>query len=282
MSRNRAGKPAKLLFDLHLHSDRSDGEHPPEEVLRRCAVNGLDVVALTDHDIGPGLRAGLHTVAGRQIQVLHGAEVSGVHEGKELHLLVYFPGEMPPSFVSFLTARASSRAERYDLAVESLGLEGLPPADDRAHAGERAITSLHLSQALVDAGHATELRDAFARYTGRRQGHVPAVSLSFLDAIAFARGAGGFTSWAHPDSDDVQRWAGQFASHGLQALEVFRPGVGASGRNELLRVAFKHGLVASGGSDWHGWDKGGLGGFSFALRSARPFAEALGIEALVA
>lgn len=284
MSRHRrgSGRSRGLLFDLHLHSDRSDGEHPPGEVLRRCAVNGLDVVALTDHDISPGLRAGVHEVAGRRLHVLHGAEVSGVHEGKELHLLVYFPGEVPDAFASFLTERTLARAERYDLAVDNLGLEGLHRADERARRGARSVTRLHLSQALVEAGHARDLRDAFDRFTGRSHGKVPAVTLSFLDAVATARAAGGFTSWAHPEEADVDRWAADFAAEGLQALEIYRPGVGASGRARLLRVAARHGLVATGGSDWHGWSKGGLGGFSFPERVARPFVEALGLPALVA
>lgn len=285
MSQHRRGRGRGrrgLLFDLHLHSDRSDGEHAPAEVLRRCAVNGLDVVALTDHDISPGLHAGVHRVAGRELHLLHGAEVSGVHEGKELHLLVYFPGEVPDDFAGFLAERTRARAERYDLAVHNLGLDGLPPADERARAGDRAITRLHLSQALVQAGHARDLRDAFDRFTGRSHGKVPPVTLGFLEAIDLARAAGGFTSWAHPEAADVDRWAADFAAGGLQALEIYRPGVGASGRAHLLRVAHRHGLVATGGSDWHGWDKGGLGGFSFAERVARPFVEALGIQALVA
>ncbi len=278
----RGRKRASLRFDLHLHSSRSDGEFAPQEVLRRCAGAGLDVVAITDHDIAPELHAGLHTVAGRTLQVLHGAEVSGVHEGKELHLLVYFPGEMPASFVDFLQDRARARAERYDQAVANLGLPGVGCADERSRAGERAITRFHLSQALVEAGHVPALSEAFRHYTDSKHGLVPQVTLSFLEAIELARASGGFTSWAHPDQADARRWVADFARSGLQGLEIHRPGVGASGRSQLLRLAFKHGLVTTGGSDWHGWSKGDLGGFSFALRSARPFVEALGLEAKVA
>ena len=92
------GLHAKSRLDLHIHSNHSDGRYPPEEVLRRASVGGIDVLPLTDHDQPPALKAGPQVVAGRTIRVLHGVEVSAMSGDEELHLLVYFPGEMPEEF----------------------------------------------------------------------------------------------------------------------------------------------------------------------------------------
>ena len=84
-------------LDLHLHSTLSDGKLSPEDLLTECAEAGLDCIALTDHDLPPALKAGRNMVGKKVLHVLHGVELSGSHEDREFHLLVYFPGEMPPS-----------------------------------------------------------------------------------------------------------------------------------------------------------------------------------------
>jgi predicted metal-dependent phosphoesterase TrpH len=269
--------PAKARLDLHLHSDRSDGKLPPDELLRRCAEGRLDLVALTDHDLVPSLAAGWQTVAGRRIRVVHGAEVSGVHRGKELHLLVYFPDEMPASFRAFLDGRARFRAERYESARRSIGLPGVTEADAAAFAGARALTRHHLARALVEAGHVGDTAAAFRHFTATRHGHVPPVDVSFVDVIRTARAAGGFTSWAHPSLGDAELWAPALEKEGLQALEASRPGLGLHGRGVLSRLARKLGLLTTGGSDWHGWTGGAPGQYAFPLREAGPLLAVLGI-----
>ena len=46
--------------DLHMHTTRSDGIHAPEDVLEACGAGKLDLVAITDHDIGPEAEPGWH------------------------------------------------------------------------------------------------------------------------------------------------------------------------------------------------------------------------------
>jgi len=272
--------PPRARFDLHMHSDRSDGRLAPELLLQRCAEGGLDVVALTDHDSVPALKPGTWRVGGRTIRVVHAAEVSGVHEGREYHLLVYFPGTVPGHFAELLRSLSEARAERYAQAAARLGLDGVPPPDELARRGERALTRLHLAQALVDAGHVRDLEEAFRRYAGHRTGNVPLVALDYREAIGMARQAGGFTSWAHPPLDAVQSWLAAFVDAGLQGLEACRPGLRGSERSTLLRLAHKHGLLVTGGSDYHGFPgQRPPGQWSFPLREALPFARALGLRA---
>ena len=269
--------PARARLDLHLHSTLSDGTLSPEALLKRCAEARLDLVAITDHDLAPQVPAGWQTIAGRRICVVHAAEVSGVWEGKELHLLVYFPGEMPTSFREFLGTRARHRAHRYETARQSIGLPDVAPADDAAWRGERAITRHHLARALVDAGHVGDTAGAFRNWTGSRHGHVPPVDLSWAEALATAREAGGFTSWAHPRFEDARAHTKTFKGMGLQALEAIRPGLGHHGRAVLQRIAHKNGLLVTGGSDWHGWTGGAPGQFAFPLREGKGVMRALGI-----
>lgn len=264
-------------LDLHMHSDRSDGRLSPRRVLEKCAQSGLDVISLTDHDLPPVLAAGKHSIAGRTIRVLHGVELSTMHENTEQHLLVYFRDEIPADFAAFCRELVIARADRYDTARQRINLPDIPPADEAARRGERSLTRTHLSQALVKAGYARTMDEAFERWTGERAGLVPPVPVSFLDALARAKAAGGVTSWAHPSLRRAEEWVATFAEAGLDALEVYRPSHGRAKREALTKLAWRHGLHLTGGSDYHGWTPGELGAFSMPGRVARPLAHRLGL-----
>jgi hypothetical protein len=263
---------ASTTFDLHLHTSASDGRYPLDDVLSRCAGRGLDVVAITDHDLSLDLAPGAHTIDGHRLHVLPGAEISGVHEGREYHLLVYFPTGVPAAFRDFCRRQCDERQTRYAAAVASLGFDLPPPTD------ARALTRLHLAHALVDAGAVTSRGEAFKTYLGDGHGHVPHLQLPFAEAIRTARRCGGITSWAHPPLDAVRRYLPEFVAAGLQGVELYRPRITSSDRKALKKLARRHGLIVTGGSDWHGWNgdqpglfrvqSGQLGGFLELLRAA--------------
>lgn len=267
--------PAARHFDLHVHTNRSDGTVEPGEVVERAAAAGLDVLALTDHDLALDLAPGLHVAGGRSVHVIVGAELSGVHAGQEHHLLVYFPVDAPTSFRDFCGDRCRERAERYERSVQAIGLPHVGPADADALAGRRALTRHHLARAIVDAGHARDVRQAFQRYADDVHGHVPKLSLPFVDAIRIAREAGAVTSWAHPPLPALRRFLPAFVEAGLQGVEGLRPFLPARDRRELRALASQHGLFVTGGSDWHGWAGDTLGLFSVERRDLDGFLAAL-------
>jgi predicted metal-dependent phosphoesterase TrpH len=250
-------------LDLHLHTTRSDGAVTEEALLLLAGQRRLDAIAITDHDQAPSLRAGLHDVAGRAVWLVHGAEVSAVHEDKEIHVLAFFPGETPEAFRTFLAGRRAERRERYVATRQAFGLE---TGDD---VEGRAWTRFHLAQDLKDAGVVKTMSAAFAGPLRLGPFGVP-----LPEAVAQIAANGGLSAWAHPDPADAQRWAKDFARLGMWGLESARPGLGKAVRLRLQTIAHKAGLGITGGSDWHA--RGGdLGVFSFPRREARPFAAAL-------
>ena len=261
-------------FDLHLHTTSSDGKFDPEEVITRCARGGLDVIALTDHDFATAIPAGPRRIAGRDIHVLAGAEISGVHDGTEYHLLVYFPGPLPLSFRAFCRRQCLERAVRYDRAMQALGIDG-PGPDPQALAGGRALTRLHLAHALVEAGVVRDRAQAFTEYLGDAHATVPRLTLPFTEAIRIAREAGGFTSWAHPPIEAVESYIETFVAAGLQGLEGVRPMLTSRDRRSYRRIARQHGLFLTGGSDWHGWRGSDVGLFRVHAVEIRDFVDAL-------
>jgi 3',5'-nucleoside bisphosphate phosphatase len=254
------------VLDLHVHSNHSDGKYDPTEVLRLAATGGITVLAIADHDLAPALRPGVHEVEGRAIRVLAAAEVSGAHEGEELHLLVYFPGEPPPEAVAFLRQRAVGRAQRFNEAAARLALpDRAPPA---AVAGEQSLTRFHLAAALAESGRVKRPSDAWPHL---QRDNVPLIDFTFLEAIRLARSWGALTSWAHPALADANRFLPAFVAAGLQGLEVCRPGLPKPTKNGLRRLAKRFNLLTTGGSDFHGWWPGKLGDFRFEGEQAQAF-----------
>lgn len=256
-------------FDLHLHTSASDGRYPLDEVLRRCAEGGLKVVAITDHDLPVNHRSGPVQVGEHTLYVIAGAEISGVHDGREYHLLVYFPREVPADFVAFCRRQCDERAGRFSATFRALGVEAEPPAE------ARALTRLHMARSLVGAGVVGSTGEAFVRFLGDSRGHVPPLSLPFVEAIRVARAAGGLTSWAHPPKSAVEAYLPTFVEAGLQGLELARPRLKGSERKALGKLAKRHGLYITGGSDWHGWTGPGPGMFRVDAMQLSGFVEAL-------
>jgi len=81
-----------LACDLHVHTNYSkDGESSVEEILRQAEAEGLDAIAITDHDSVDGAKKAL--ALGSTVLVIPGIEVST----KQGHLLVLGVTEIIPA-----------------------------------------------------------------------------------------------------------------------------------------------------------------------------------------
>jgi 3',5'-nucleoside bisphosphate phosphatase len=264
-----------LPCDLHMHSNRSDGQLTPWEVVHAAVKGGLKVISLTDHDICTDLSLGWQQHDGKDIFILQGAELSVSHEGTEQHILAYFAGEVPEAFVTFCRQRVQARAERYEILralLENEGVAPLTPASEQAKIGEKALTRLHLAQDVVHHRYAGSISEVFERWL-RELEH--AESFPSAEAVlSEISAAGGFSSWAHPRGEDAQKWLPQFAQWGLNAVEGYRPFRGKNRRKKIRELAASLQLHVTGGSDNHGV---ALGSFSVPAAHFRSWMEPMGI-----
>ena len=117
----------------------------------------------------------------------------------------------------------------------------------------------------MDAGLCDSLRQAFSDHVGHACPGIPPLNLGFMEALAVAKDAGGWTSWAHPPVSLAADWAESFSDAGLDALETHRPK--KTGRNRLAALANRYGMGITGGSDWHGWETRKMGSFRVPART---------------
>ena len=118
-------------YDLHAHSDRSDGTLPPAEVIALAARRDLAGVALTDHDTFEGLGEAAEAADGIGMEFVPGIEFSAEFEGASLHILGYWVDPSDEAVNTELDRLTATRLRRGELIVEKLRELGYDLSDDR-------------------------------------------------------------------------------------------------------------------------------------------------------
>lgn len=257
----RTTHDARLIrVDLHTHSTWSDGLLSPTVLVEEAASRGVGALALTDHDTVAGIPEARAAGERLGVEVVPGVELStSLGRGGEIHLLGYFIDIGDATLLAQLDEYARARAERMERMIDRLLRVGAPidPERVREIAGHGTVGRPHLARALIEAGHAADLSDAFDRYIGGgRPAYVPRPRVDPGDAIALVRGAGGVAVLAHPFSvGGVEPVLDRLVPAGLAGMEVEYGEYGPEDREILREIAARRGLIATGGSDYHGPDR---------------------------
>ena len=244
--------------DLHLHTTASDGLLTPRALIEAAATNGLRTIAITDHDTTDGVAEATAAAAELgSLTVIPGVELSTAPDPVECHMLGYFVAITEPGLVSRLRELRLGRTDRGRAMVEQLATLGLPLRWERVEqlAGG-SVGRPHIARAMVERGYVETVAEAFDRYIGKgRPAYVDRPTLTPTEAVELIHGAGGVAVVAHPLSPlipDLDAFLRRLAAVGLDGLEVYYGDYTPAQVAELREVARRHGLIATGGSDFHG------------------------------
>ncbi len=271
-----------MRLDLHVHTTASDGAWSPEQVVEG-ALGRLDALAIADHDTVAGLAAALAAVEGEALEIIPAVEVSSTWRGRDIHVLGYFVDPGAPSLQAHAERAVRLREDRLVGMVARLRDQGVDVEMDwvleAAGPDRSALGRPHLARALVRGGHAASVPDAFNRWIGdEHPAFIPTELASPMEAVELIGDAGGIAVWAHPPEDTVDALLPSLVDAGLRGLEVFRPRSPQDLVRRLQGVAKRHGLLVTGGSDWHTPDAGpSLGDFYVTSDEVGPFLDAGGL-----
>ncbi|MBF4510817.1 MAG: PHP domain-containing protein [Aeromicrobium sp.] len=241
--------------DLHIHSTASDGTLTPEALVRRAVALGLPAIALTDHDTVAGVSAALEASHDTPLRVIPGVELSAGVQGQGVHILGYFIDHADPKLLSRLEELRTIRITRARAIVASLAETGFEVTVDDvlSVADGGAVGRAHVAQALVAAGHVASVAEAFERLLGSGRPHyVPKPVTSVREVVSWIREAGGVAVVAHPALSAVDPHLPELVSAGVVGLEAYHGSHDRLVREHYVALARTHGLVATGGSDFHG------------------------------
>ena len=255
--------PGPSTVDLHAHSTRSDGVLAPLALVRDVAAAGVRVFSLTDHDTLAGYRelaagelpAGLKLIPGVEINALVTRDL-GLWEW-ELHILGFGMDQDDEAFEDVLAGQRDARRVRFDRTVARLREIGMPIEAQVAQldvGNDDALGRPTIARALIAAGFASSVEDAFSRIIGHgAPGYVRREGLGPEAAIAAIAAAGGIPILAHfPEAPDRANLVRELVDMGLRGLEVYYRSFDVATVEAVGAVATGLGLIATGGSDYHG------------------------------
>ena len=245
------------IVDLHLHTLASDGRLTPTELVRLAARQGLNTVAITDHDTTDGLAEAFEAAKDFPgLRVIPGIELSADVPGDEVHVLGYFINPDDAELQSELQRFRAGRVDRARTMVEKLSQLGIHVEWERVQhfAGDGAVGRPHIAMALVEAGYCKEPKDAFPEYLGRNGlAYVERVKLTPAEAVGMIRRAGGAAVLAHPAyMNDMEIGIASLSGIGLAGMEVHYAKYRDDTIRQLDRLARQYQLIPCGGSDYHG------------------------------
>ena len=256
--------PGPSRVDLHTHTRRSDGVLDPASLVAAAAVAGVTTLAITDHDTLAGYREivaadavpeGMTLIPGVEINALVTRHLR-LWEG-ELHILGFGMDPDDAAFEAALAGQREQRRIRFDRTVDRLREIGLgidAQVATLARDGNDALGRPTIARALMAAGHAESVEDAFRRLLGfGGPAYVPRLGLGPIEAIAAIQAAGGLPALAHfreaPEREDVIR---ELVDAGLGGLEVYYRSFDQAAVEAVGAVAARYALLPTGGTDYHG------------------------------
>lgn len=249
--------------DLHTHSIYSDGEDTPDDLIIKGSENGLDTIAITDHDTLLGVQNVTIVPADYGIELIDGIELSASVSKGRLHILghdfdknSYALNERTKGLhnnsIYALMSLTSQLKKDYGIVFSTEDILNI--LTQTRNIGRPDIAKLLIKYgytSTVDEGFVRYLNPAYKKCDGTKKG------IHYEECIELIKNAGGIASLAHPctlkmESDELDNFVGQLKSCGLEGIEVYHSDHTPAMEEEYLRLANKYNLLITGGSDYHG------------------------------
>ena len=250
-----------MNVDLHSHSTASDGLLKPQDLVARAAANGVEILALTDHDGVSGLSEARAKAESEGVRFVDGVEISVTWGGSTVHIVGLQIDPQDPVLRSGLESIREGRVRRAEKIGEALAAAGVPDslAGAKTYAeNPNLISRSHFARHLAKTGWARDVKSVFQHYLVKgKPGFVQQRWASLGDAVSWIRASGGIAVVAHPGRYNFPRpelhaFLAQFRDCGGAGIEVVTGSHSPEQYVEYARIAREFGFSASRGSDYHG------------------------------
>ena len=246
--------------DLHCHSCLSDGTLEPEALAARAKANGVELWALTDHDVVAGQARARDAALGLGLPYLSGVEISVSFAGRVVHIVGLGFDPTDVDLIEGLRTTRGGRSERAQQMSDSLAQVGIKNAFEGALkyvSNPELISRTHFARHLVDAGVCSDVSEVFRRYLVEgKPGYVPHRWAALGNAVRWITQAGGMAVIAHPARypfTPTEEYAlfTEFKAHGGSGVEVVTGNHSSADALKYADMAREFSLFASRGSDFH-------------------------------
>ncbi len=246
------------MIDLHSHTTASDGQHTPAELLGFAHAAGITTLAVTDHDTIANIAECTKEATARGMRLIPGIEVSITLNRREVHILGHFVEPTETRLATFgdqLKVHRESRMEQMVIKLQKLGFPiTMQHVKDLAGPGAH-LARPHLARVLMEMNYVGSTKEAFDRFLGDGK---PAAAARFdvtlQQAIDLIHGARGTASVAHPGVSKIQEFEMKaMKDAGIDGIEAIHSDHPPTTRERFMQWAKTYDLVATAGSDFHGY-----------------------------
>lgn len=247
-------------IDLHTHSNYSDGQYSPKELMEMAFEEGIKTIALTDHDVIDGIKEAKEAASECGIRFIPGIEFS-CQDTEEVHIIGLDIDWNNDEIVATCEKYKRDRENRAQNIIDFLTTKGIAVDFDaiKTIAGEGSIGRPHFAQWLVNQGIVVDKREAFDKYLDTQDFHSVVVREKPTPefAIRLIHRAGGKAVLAHPGllkkgMEEQKQFISKLSESGLDAIECFYSDHTVEQSTEYFELAKKLNLKISAGSDFHG------------------------------
>ena len=241
--------------DLHIHTDLSDGTMSPGQVVKEASKLNLRTIAITDHDSVDAVEIAQIVGDMEGVNVIPAIELSSYYQPADIHLLGYYIDTKNSALIEKLAELRLERVERIKKITKKLRAIGVKVEHQEVFdvSKEGSPGRMHIADVLCSKGYCANIRETFKKYlSDNGPAFVPKVALTLKDAIHPPPPPAGLPVLAHPGVTKRDTLIPKMVEYGLQGIEVYYPTHQPDAVKRYKRIAKKHDLVITGGSDCHG------------------------------
>ncbi len=242
--------------DLHIHTKKSDGKLAPADIVKKASEKGLCTISITDHDTYAGYFEAKSAGDDLGVEVLPGIEITSEYKDRECHILGYGFDLGNAEFSAFVKSQKLRRYKRARRMIQNLGKMGFDISIEEVigEAGTMNISRNHLAKVMVSKGMAPNVRVVFDRYLGNRSPAYFKIGYeSAEEVIRLIKSAGGISILAHPGLYYVEEDIKYFIEAEIDGFEYIHPSHNYLLQKRYREICEQNGLIATGGSDYHGF-----------------------------
>lgn len=245
-----------MKFDLHVHTNKSDGIYSPSEIVNLSVIRGLAGIAITDHDNIDGIEEAIkYSLNFREFKVIPGIEFSSIYNDQEVHILGYYIDYKSKKLIDITTDIKVSRLQRGKKMIKKINdLDmNITMEDVRRFSRKEFIGRPHIARALIEKRYVKSMSEAFEKYLNiDAPAYVERYKIEIDEIINLIKEIGGVSILAHPGLIKDRTIIDYCISKGINGIECIYPRHTNEDFEFLLNTAKKNNLIVTGGSDFHG------------------------------
>ena len=259
-------KASDKIIDLHTHTNYSDGDLSPSELIKLAIEKRVGTLAITDHDTLDGIKKidrSDSLIIDSGIQIINGIELSAKNSKGRMYILGYDIDindtnlnrrmeELKDNSINSVLSIMEQLKRDYDIVFRYNDIKELVNS-------KHNLGRIDLAKLCVKYEYASSIQDAFDKYLIEAYNKTRSISksLSYEECIELILQSGGIPILAHPKSLELSEkefliLLKEMINIGLNGIEVYHSSHTEEEMKFYLEIANRYNLLISGGSDYHG------------------------------